>query len=118
MNIKELSEKTHLSAHTLRYYEKIGILPNIQKNSSGHRFYSASDLEWISFVIKLKETGMPLEEIITYARLREQGDATSAERMQLLIKHREVLEAAIARQTNYLAALDAKINFYRNKINA
>src|SRR6478736_3571401 len=106
MNIKEFSEKTHLSAHTLRYYEKIGILPNIQKNSSGHRIYSASDNDWISFVIKLKDTGMPLEEIMNYARLREQGDTTLADRMELLIQHREVLKEAIAQQTSYLKALD------------
>ncbi len=115
MYIKEFSEKTRLSAHTLRYYEKIGILPHIQKNTSGHRFYSTSDVEWINFVIKLKDAGMPLEDIVKYAHLREQGEATAAERMELLIKHRKVLKETIARQENYLKTLEAKIHFYRTK---
>ena len=116
MNIKELSEKTQLSAHTLRYYEKIGILPGIHKNASGHRVYSNADMDWLSFVIKLKSTGMPLEKILEYAHLREQGEATTAARMALLVAHREALEAAIQQQQNHLQALDKKIAFYRTHL--
>ena len=71
-----------LSADTLRYYEKIGLLNNVQRNSSGHRVYSAKDVKWFEFVIRLKETAMPLEEILEYARLREQGSSTVLERQR------------------------------------
>ena len=73
MNIKEFSSLVGLSAHTLRYYEKIGLLKHVHRNASGHRVYSAKDLSWISFVKRLKETAMPLEEILEYAKLREVG---------------------------------------------
>ena len=73
MNIKEFSQLVGLSAHTLRYYEKIGLLRNVLRSPSGHRAYTPRDIEWISFVIRLKETGMPLEEILDYAKLRKLG---------------------------------------------
>ena len=69
-----------LSADTLRYYEKIGLLKNVQRNSSGHRVYTAKDVKWLEFVIRLKETAMTLEETSEYARLREQGSSTVLER--------------------------------------
>jgi DNA-binding transcriptional MerR regulator len=62
MNIKEFSDRSHVSAHTLRYYEKIGLLTDIQRNSSGHREDNAKDLEWLGFIVRLKETGMSLEQ--------------------------------------------------------
>ncbi len=80
MNMKAFSSLVGLSAHTLRYYEKIGLLKNVQRNSSGHRVYTAKDVKWLEFVIRLKETAMPLEKILEYARLREQGSSTVLER--------------------------------------
>ncbi len=69
-----------LSAHTFRYYEKIGLLNNVQRNSSRQRVYSVKDVKWLEFVIRLKETAMPLEKILEYARLRELGSSTVLER--------------------------------------
>ncbi|CAH6784387.1 hypothetical protein VCHA36P161_40178 [Vibrio chagasii] len=71
-----------LSAYTFRYYEKIGLLNNVQRNSSGHRVYIAKDVKWLEFVIRLKETAMPLEEILEYVRLREQGSSAVLERQR------------------------------------
>lgn len=79
MNMKAFSSLVGLSAHTLRYYEKIGLIKNVQRNSSGHRVYTAKDVKWLEFVIRLKETAMPLEEILEYARLREQGSSAVLE---------------------------------------
>ncbi|CAK3653207.1 hypothetical protein VCRA2120E57_100056 [Vibrio crassostreae] len=87
MNMKAFSSLVGLSAHTLRYYEKIGLLKNVQRNSSGHRVYTAKDVKWLEFVIRLKETAMPLEEILEYARLREQGSSTVLEQ-----QHQQSLE--------------------------
>lgn len=112
MNIKAFAEQTGVSAHTLRYYEKIGLL-QVQRNQSGHRVFSDKDLEWITFILRLKDTGMPLQHIIEYAEFRAQGDSTMAERQQLLQQHRDILQARIARELEHLQVLDNKIGYYR-----
>ncbi|CAH7298750.1 Transcriptional regulator, MerR family [Vibrio chagasii] len=114
MNMKAFSSLVGLSAHTLRYYEKIGLLKNVQRNSSGHRVYTAKDVKWLEFVIRLKETAMPLEEILEYARLREQGSSTVLERQALLEQHQQSLKAHIAQQQSHLSALEAKIDLYKD----
>ncbi|MCG9577399.1 MerR family transcriptional regulator [Vibrio tubiashii] len=114
MNIKEFSQLVGLSAHTLRYYEKIGLLRNVQRSPSGHRAYTSRDIEWISFVIRLKETGMPLEEILDYAKLRELGSGTLSERQQLLEQHRENLLSHIQQLNQHRVALDEKIERYQS----
>jgi DNA-binding transcriptional MerR regulator len=115
MNMSEFSKLTGLSSHTLRYYEKISLLKNIQRNSSGHRFYTNKDVEWISFIIRLKETGMPLDDILKYAQLREQGAASLFERQQLLENHRVILKAHIESQLHHLDALEQKIDLYKSQ---
>ncbi|MDE1233333.1 MULTISPECIES: MerR family transcriptional regulator [Vibrio] len=114
MNMKEFSSLVGLSSHTLRYYEKIGLLKNIQRNRSGHRVYTSKDLGWIEFVKRLKETAMPLEEILEYARLRESGVDTVLQRQVLLEQHRENLIAHIEQQQSHLIALEEKIKLYNN----
>ncbi len=114
MNMKAFSSLVGLSAHTLRYYEKIGLLKNVQRNSSGHRVYTAKDVKWLEFVIRLKETAMPLEEILEYARLREQGSSTVLERQALLEQHQQRLKAHIAQQQAHLSALEDKIDLYKD----
>ncbi len=113
MNIKDFSSLVGLSPHTLRYYEKIGLLKNVQRNSSGHRVYSTKDLKWIEFVKRLKETAMPLEGILAYARLREEGAESVSQRQVLLEQHQGHLKAHIALQQSHLAALEEKINLYK-----
>lgn len=86
MNIKAFAQAVGLSSYTLRYYEKIGLLKAVQRNTSGHRIYCHKDLEWIHFVVRLKETGMKLEKIKEYARLREQGFSTLQQRQRHINK--------------------------------
>jgi DNA-binding transcriptional MerR regulator len=112
MNIKKFSELSGLSADTLRYYEKIALLKNIHRNVSGHRVYSNKDLDWINFVIRLKDTGMPIKEILEYAKLRELGANTLLARQTLLENHRTKLNDHIESQLNHLAALEQKITLY------
>jgi DNA-binding transcriptional MerR regulator len=117
MNMKAFSTLVGLSAHTLRYYEKVGLLNNIQRNSSGHRAYTSKDLEWVNFVKRLKDTGMPLAEIQQYARLRELGSSTVLDRQQLLERHKDQLQAHIELQKSHLLALENKISLYKaNKV--
>ncbi len=113
MNIKDFSERSHISAHTLRYYEKIGLLTDIQRNSSGHREYNAKDMEWVAFIVRLKETGMSLENIIQYAQLRALGESTVEQRQKLLELHRDQLHSKIENERLHLKALDKKIKYYK-----
>lgn len=111
MRISGLAKRTGLSAHTIRYYERIGLLPPPARNPARQRYYDASVLDWIAFLKRLKTTGMPLRDMRAYARLR--GDpATAPERAALLAKHREAVSARIAELTACLAVLDEKIASY------
>lgn len=116
MHIKEFSGACGLSPHTLRYYEKIGLLPAVERSGSNHRRYTEADLRWIEFIKRLKATNMPLTEIRRYATLRQQGPGTEEERMQLLIDHAHRLEQTIAQEQEHLDNLRDKIRFYRDSI--
>lgn len=115
MNIAKFSELTSLSPHTLRYYEKLGLLTNISRNSSGHRSYSQADIDWVTFINRLKETGMPLEQILEYAHLRAEGETTFEQRQILLEKHRDALKDRIKNELEHLRMLDSKIDYYDSK---
>lgn len=116
MNMKEFSEVTGLSAHTIRYYEKIGLLRHIERTKSGHRTFSKNDLVWIEFITRLKQTGMPLQQILKYADLREKGNSTAIARMDLLKHHSEALEERLRQETQHLKKLKEKIEYYENLI--
>ncbi|MCT4663003.1 MAG: MerR family transcriptional regulator, partial [Tissierellales bacterium] len=93
--IKEVSEKTGISAYTLRYYEKEGILPSIERDKSGQRVYSDENIAWLEIVVCLKDTNMPLEEIKEIVRLSMIGDETIDERKQILLEHRKKIQNQI-----------------------
>lgn len=114
MNMKKFSGVVGLSSYTLRYYEKIGLLKHVQRNSSGHRVYSDRDIDWVNFIKRLKDIGMPLEEIQKYASLRDLGVKTVVDRQGLLEIHRENLKEHIRQQNEHLKALEDKINLYKN----
>ncbi|MEG3753910.1 MerR family transcriptional regulator [Psychromonas arctica] len=116
INIQRFSALTNLSSHTIRYYEKIGVLKHIARNSSGHRFFTTKDIEWIQFVKRLKEMGMPLDNIKLYADLREQGESTAEQRKRLLQEHVVILEQRIALEALHLKKIKEKILYYENII--
>jgi len=116
INIQRFSALTNISSHTIRYYEKIGVLKHIARNSSGHRFFTTKDIEWIEFVKRLKEMGMPLDNIKLYADLREQGESTAEQRKQLLQEHVVILEQRIALEALHLKKIKEKILYYENII--
>ncbi len=116
-SIGQFSALTRLSTHTLRYYEKEGLLKTL-RDAAGRRIYCAADAEWIAFIIRLKETGMPLAKIREYAVLRYAGDSTLQQRLALLEEHRVSVFEAQERLTSNLAKLSAKIELYQKKINS
>ncbi|MBY6239621.1 MerR family transcriptional regulator [Methylosinus sp. Sm6] len=112
MKIGELAERSGLSAHTIRYYERIGLLPFADRDRSGQRDYDASILIWIEFLDRLKTTGMPIRDMLRYAALRERGVGTEVERRELLERHRERVRARVADLQACLLVLDTKIAGY------
>ena len=111
MKISELAERTGLSAHTIRYYERIGLLPYATRTQARHRDYDASILAWIDLLGRLKTTGMRLRDMQAYARMRS-DPATVPERRALLARHRAAVSARIAELKACLAVLDDKIAAY------
>ncbi len=118
LSIRQFAARTGLSADTLRYYEKIGLLRQVARDASGFRVYGPRDLEWIGFILRLKDTGMALDDIIRYADLRECGDTTLAARQALLEEHAARLQERIQRDREHLDALHAKIALYRQQTSA
>ncbi|MBA2811606.1 MULTISPECIES: MerR family transcriptional regulator [Streptomyces] len=110
--ISEVAAFTGLTAHTLRWYERIGLMPHIDRSHTGQRRYSNRDLDWLDLVGKLRLTGMPVADMVRYAELVREGDHTYGERFALLKATREDVLARIAELQGTLAVLDRKIDFY------
>ena len=110
--IQEVSEITGVSAHTLRYYEKIGLLTDVGRHENGHRRYVEADLGWIHFLKLLRETGMPIQHMQQFMEFARQGDATIPDRIEVLTEHRRELAANIAQLQDHLEHLDNKIAYY------
>lgn len=113
MLIGDLAEKSGLSVDTLRYYEKIGLIPKAPRDGGGRRVYDAAMLRWIDFLDRLKATGMGIKDRLRYADLRDKGAASLTPRRQMLECHREKVAEDIARLTEMLGVLDDKIDLYR-----
>ena len=111
--IGEAASKCGLSQHTLRWYERIGLLAPIERGSDGWRRFSDADLDWLSLLTKLRATGMPVRDMQRYAELVRSG-AGQAERLALLTRHRERVRRAIAGQRECLKLPDTKIGHYES----
>ncbi|WP_097459356.1 MerR family transcriptional regulator [Mangrovitalea sediminis] len=112
MNVAEFSRRVGLSTYTLRYYEKIGLLGDVRRRPNGHRDFTERDLASIAFILRLKETGMSLEQMIHYANLRAAGAETLRERQQMMRDHARAVEANIAVQQQHLEKLREKVVIY------
>ncbi|MTE18887.1 MerR family transcriptional regulator [Streptomyces sp. TRM43335] len=110
--ISEVAAVTGLSAHTLRWYERIGLMPHIDRSHTGQRRFTNRDLDWLAFVAKLRLTGMPVADMVRYAELVREGDHTFEERQDLLRATREDVLRRIDELRSTLAVLDLKIDFY------
>lgn len=114
--ISEVAARTGLSVHTLRYYERAGLmLSPIHRASSSHRAYSGQDVTWILFLTKLRSTALPIKKVREYADLARRGDETRADRLELLQRHRITVAAQLAEMQASLAAIDYKITLYSDR---
>jgi DNA-binding transcriptional MerR regulator len=117
LTIAEAAAATGLTPHTLRYYERDGLLLDaVERASSGHRRYTERDLGWIHLLTRLRATGMPIREIREYAELVRQGEGTEPQRMALLRAHRDAVRAQLAEVTEHLAAIEMKIDVYAGRL--
>ncbi|HJR88806.1 MAG TPA: MerR family transcriptional regulator [Aeromicrobium sp.] len=115
--IAQAAVRTGLTAHTLRYYERDGLmLSGVERSSSGHRRYTDRDVAWIEMLTRLRATGMPIREVKRYTSLVRDGDGNEAERLALLVAHRQRVEAQLAEVTAHLRAIDHKIGIYEGMV--
>ncbi len=114
--ISEVAEFTGVSIDTLRYYERIGLIHRVDRLSNTHRRYTESDILWIHFLLKLRSTGMSIQQMLLYARLQHVGEATLCERIAMLKRHHEHVETSIQHMQECLAILDYKITLYESTL--
>ncbi len=113
--IKQAAEKMNVTAHTLRYYDKEGLLPFVSRDKSGNRIFTEGDLEWLGLISCLKNTGMPIKQTGTYIQWCAAGDASLGARRQMLIEHREAILRQLEELNHNLEAINRKIEYY-NKL--
>lgn len=107
-----MADRTGVSIDTLRYYEREGLLADVARAGSGHRRYSEDDVLWVEILRCLRDTGMRIEQLRHYCELGAQGDHTKAERRQMLLAHRSLVEAQIAERHEAIRLIDHKLTFY------
>ena len=116
MKIAEVSERYGISSDTLRYYERIGLIPPINRNNSGIREYSEIDVRRVEFIKCMRSAGLSIEVLTEYVRLVQQGDQTIEARKEILIEQREQLAAKMKEMQKTLDILDYKIDVYENAV--
>ena len=119
LSIAEAARRTGVSVHTLRYYERAGLVVTpVDRTQSGRRRYHAEDLKWISICTRLRSTGMPIKTIRRYAQLVSAGPGNEQERLALLEAHRADVTARLAEVQEHLKLIDHKIDVYRGRVAA
>lgn len=114
LTIDEVAKRTGLTAYTLRYYERIGLIAAVTRAAGGQRRYSAADIAWLEFLLRLRTTNMPIGKMQAFAKLRGAGDSTVPDRRQMLEEHLTDVQARIAAMQQSAEALHAKIEHYRS----
>jgi DNA-binding transcriptional MerR regulator len=116
LTIAQAAYEAGVSVHTLRYYERTGLLAPIERNGSGHRRFTAEDVEWVTVCTKLRATGMPIRRIREYAELVREDDGNEAARLELMEAHREDVLARMAEVERNLELIEYKIRLYRERL--
>ncbi|MEU3862116.1 MerR family transcriptional regulator [Streptomyces sp. NPDC028722] len=116
LSIGEMAARTGVSVHTLRYYERVGLLTGVPRTAGGRRVYGTKQLASIKFISRLRETGMPIAQVLTYAELVRADDDTRQRRLEILIDHHQSVLMAINEQRRHLDAIQAKIDLYREAL--
>jgi len=112
--IQQVAASTGLTAHTLRYYERIGLIHDVARDTGGRRRYTQADMEWLRFLMRLRETGMPIADMLRYAQLRREGETTHAERGAMMAEHLTRVQAEIAHLTELAKFVADKVRWYRD----
>lgn len=110
--VGEMADKLNVAPSTLRYYDKEGLLPFVERSSGGIRMFKEEDFQWLSIIECLKKTGLPIKEIKTFIDWCMEGDGTIAQRLELMQKQRETVKKQIAQMQETLAVLDYKCWYY------
>jgi DNA-binding transcriptional MerR regulator len=113
LTIQQVTKATGLSAHTLRYYERIGLIHPIEREENTRRCYTTDDVGWIDFLLKLRATGMSIKDMQRYAGLQRQGDETLPEQVEMLKSLRDKVEAHMDELTEHLKLIYYKIEIYQ-----
>jgi DNA-binding transcriptional MerR regulator len=116
LTIADAAKSSGVSVHTLRYYERAGLIDGVDRAASGHRRYSEGDLAWIESLRCLRATGMPIRRIRRYAELVRDGAGNERERLALLEEHRAAVRAQLAQVRTHLAFVEKKIAIYEEKV--
>ena len=116
MTITEVSEKYDLTQDTLRYYERIGLIPHVNRNKSGMRDYTEEDCRWVEFIKCMRNAGLPIEALIEYVTLFQQGDETIGARKELLTEQRKQLSQRMEDMQKTLERLNYKIESYEQSV--
>jgi len=119
LTIAQAAERTGLSVHTLRYYERAGLmLGPVDRTTATHRRYTERDLSWVVMLTRLRATGMPIRRVREYAELVRAGDGNEIERLALLEAHRDAVRAQLVAMRRNLDAVEKKIALYRERVAA
>lgn len=116
MTIKEVSKKFGISQDTLRYYERVGMIPPVTRTSGCIRDYNESDLGWVSLAVCMRSAGLPIEAMIEYVKLYQQGDSTIPARLQLLLDQKDALTEQIRQIEQTMKRFDYKISVYEKAV--
>ncbi len=112
MTIQEVAQRTGLSAYTLRYYERAGLIPSVARQEGGQRRYGEGELRAFHFITCLRMTGMPIREIRDYMQAVQEGDETIPQRREILLKHRQDVCQQIEDLNRCIELLDYKLSLY------
>ena len=115
-SIGEISQRLDIAPSALRYYEKEGLLPFVERSDSGIRQFTDIDLEWLIIIDSLKRTGMPLKEIKDFVKMFEERDTTIARRLEIVRRHREVIQQQVAKLNEIILVLDFKEQYYQQAL--
>ena len=118
MTIKEVSKKFGITMDTLRYYERVGMIPPVTRASNGNRDYKEEDMNWVGLAICMRSAGLPVEGIVEYVRLFQEGSSTMLARLDLLNKQRDTLKKQRQQVDETIERLNGKIERYEMKIEA
>lgn len=116
MTIKEVSKRCDITQDTLRYYERVGMIPPVKRTSGGIRDYEEEDIRWIELIKCMRKSGLPVETLTRYVRLFQEGDSTLLERLELLTEQREILLKQRAQIDEMIDRLDYKITRYQTAV--